>query len=101
METTPSRGGLSVSSFFSFLKRETRDPNARKIERWLLFFVAVLVGFAIKTTLSPFLTIGYEDYTITPSDSRIAIEEIERNLLAKGESFLSGSGVSGAGQCAQ
>ncbi len=101
METTPSRGGLSVSSFFSFLRRETNDPSARKIERWLLFIVAVLLGFAVKTLLSPVLTIGYEDYTITPSDNEKSIEEIEKNLFLKGESPLSGSGAPDTTQCSQ
>ena len=66
-----------------------------------LFVVAVALGIAVKTESATRLTIGFQDYTVKHDPARYDLNEIERQVAAKGPASGSPAGLPTGGSCGQ
>ena len=89
----------------------TEEERKARAEKWAtmlrcarvlgLFIVAIALGISVKTQSAPRLTIGFQDYTVTHNPARYDLNEIERQVIAKGPAANKPAGLPIGGSCGQ
>lgn len=53
----------------------------------VLFFLAIVCGFLIKTSIHDSLTIGFDDYRLTIKKDTVDLNLLQKELIQQGGSF--------------
>ncbi len=57
--------------------------NVRRIRMILLFAIGIALGVVAKTEAAPRLTIGFQDYMVSPGGARYDLNEVARTVAQK------------------
>jgi hypothetical protein len=72
-----------------------------KRELFILFAIAFLAGAGFKSILRDTLTIGFDDYTLAPAESRYDLNAVQQQFIGKGSSLINGNAGRQAATCSQ
>lgn len=98
-----NEGGQDLPSLFSFStwKKGVTGRKMRSIELTLIFGIGITFGVILKEAAIRSITIGYQDYTLQERENKIDFNEVERSILAKGNSPFETENSGNAGICSQ
>lgn len=66
----------------------------------VLFIVAFLVGYGLKTAASQTITIGFEDYTLPSKERLLNMNAVQKKVTENGNAFIENDAIS-AGVCSE